>query len=183
MGRGAISAGGAQTLGRISGLVRDVVFASVFGAVAVADAFFAAFRVPNLFREPLAAGTLSNAFVPPFAETNEQNGRIQTWAWANAVIGLLLVALSVLTAGVYWFSEPPGLLVASGFTETPGKVGLASAAMTGIVDGLNGILTDLDTIRVVVLCAAGAMAYGVCAAGLRIRSVMAMIARNKEPLP
>ena len=126
MGRGAISAGVAQTLGRISGFVRDVVFASVFGAGAVADAFFVAFRVPNLFRELLAEGTLSNVFVPLFAETNEKEGRAKAWALANAVLGLLLVVLGVLTFGIYWFSEPLVLVVASGFADTPGKVELAA---------------------------------------------------------
>lgn len=72
---------------------------------------------------------------------------------------------------------------ADGFWGELMRIDLASAAMAGVVGGLNGIPPDLGTIRVVALCAAGAMAYGVCAAGLRIRSVMAMIARTKEPLP
>jgi putative peptidoglycan lipid II flippase len=126
MGRGAISAGIAQVIGRLSGLLRDVVFAGVFGAGGTADAFFVAFRVPNMFRELLAEGTLSNVFVPLFAETSEREGVERAWALANALIGVLLVILGLLTLGIYVFSEPLVLLVASGFEDTPGKVALAA---------------------------------------------------------
>jgi len=126
MGRNALVAGIAQTLGRISGFVRDVVFASVFGASGTADAFYVAFRVPNLFRELLAEGTLSNVFVPLFAETSEKESLERAWALANAVLGVLLVALGAITLLIYLASEPLVLLVASGFTETPGKVALAA---------------------------------------------------------
>ncbi len=126
MGRSAFSAGVAQTLGRISGFIRDAVFAAVFGAGGAADAFFVAFRVPGLFRELLAEGTLANVFVPIFAETSQRESLEKAWALANAVLGLLLVVLGVITAGIYFFSEPLVLLVASGFSETPGKVALAA---------------------------------------------------------
>jgi putative peptidoglycan lipid II flippase len=126
VGRSALSAGIAQVIGRISGLLRDVVFAGFFGAGGTADAFFVAFRVPNMFRELLAEGTLSNVFVPLFAETTEQEGIERAWALANALIGVLLVVLGVLTLGIYAFSEPLVLLVASGFDDTPGKVELAA---------------------------------------------------------
>ena len=124
--RGAFSAGIAQVIGRISGLLRDVVFAGVFGAGGTADAFFVAFRVPNMFRELLAEGTLSNVFVPLFAETSEREGVERAWALANALLGVLLVILGLLTLGIYVFSEPLVVLVASGFEDTPGKVELAA---------------------------------------------------------
>jgi putative peptidoglycan lipid II flippase len=126
MGRNALVAGIAQTLGRLSGFLRDVVFASVFGASGTADAFYVAFRVPNMFRELLAEGTLSNVFVPLFAETSEKESLERAWALANAVLGVLLVVLGMITLLIYVASEPLVLLVASGFTETPGKVALAA---------------------------------------------------------
>jgi len=113
-------------IGRLSGLLRDVVFAGVFGAGGTADAFFVAFRVPNMFRELLAEGTLSNVFVPLFAETSERDGVERGWALANALLGVLLVVLGLLTLGIYLLSEPLVLLVASGFDATPGKVELAA---------------------------------------------------------
>lgn len=126
MGRSALLAGVAQTLGRVSGFLRDAVFAAIFGAGGVADAFFVAFRVPGLFREMLAEGTLSNVFVPLFAETSEKEGLKRAWALANAVLGVLLIILGVITALIYWGSEPLVLMVASGFADSPGKVELAS---------------------------------------------------------
>ncbi len=51
-------------LSRITGLIRDIVFANLFGATAIADAFFAAFKVPNFFRRMLAEGAFSQGFVP-----------------------------------------------------------------------------------------------------------------------
>ena len=126
MGRGALAAGIAQSLGRASGFLRDVIFASVFGAGATADAFFVAFRVPNLFRELLAEGTLSNVFVPLFAETNAKEGVERGWALANAMLGFLLVALGLVTMVIFFASEPLVLALASGFSAEPGKVELAS---------------------------------------------------------
>ena len=126
VGRGAFSAGVAQIIGRVSGLLRDVAFAGVFGAGGTADAFFVAFRVPNMFRELLAEGTLSNVFVPLFAETSEREGAERAWALANALLGVLLVVLGTLTLGIYLLSEPLVLLLASGFEDTPGKVALAA---------------------------------------------------------
>ncbi|MDH5256301.1 MAG: murein biosynthesis integral membrane protein MurJ, partial [Gammaproteobacteria bacterium] len=60
---------GAWTLlSRILGLVRDVVYARLFGASFVMDAFFVAFKIPNIFRRFFAEGSFSQAFVPVFAE-------------------------------------------------------------------------------------------------------------------
>ena len=126
MGAGALAAGLAQSLGRASGLLRDVIFAGVFGAGATADAFFVAFRVPHLFRELLAEGTLSNIFVPLFSETEEKDGIARAWALANALLGVLLVVLGLITALIYLAAEPMVLLLATGFEASPGKVALAA---------------------------------------------------------
>ena len=56
----------ATLLSRISGYIRDMVFASFFGASMVSDAFIAAFRIPNLLRRLLGEGSLSIAFIPVF---------------------------------------------------------------------------------------------------------------------
>ena len=63
---GVVSA--AVFLSRITGLVREVVFAKYFGASMVYDAFVAAFRIPNLLRDLLAEGALSSAFVTTFSQ-------------------------------------------------------------------------------------------------------------------
>ena len=126
VGRGALAAGFAQTLGRVSGLLRDIIFTAVFGASATADAFFVAFRVPNMFRELLAEGTLSNVFVPLFAESQEKRGLEDAWRLANALLGILLLILGLLTLGIYVFSDPLVLVVAKGFEANPQKFALTS---------------------------------------------------------
>ena len=54
---------------RVSGLLRDLLMASMFGANALTDAFNVAFRIPNLFRRLFAEGAFSQAFVPVLAAT------------------------------------------------------------------------------------------------------------------
>lgn len=66
--RAAAVVGGATLVSRILGFVRDVVVAQGFGAGPVTDAFFVAFRLPNLLRRLLAEGALSSAFIPVFTD-------------------------------------------------------------------------------------------------------------------
>ncbi len=115
VGLGAMAAAAAHLLSRASGLIRDVVFTAVFGAGAAADAYFAAFRVSHLFRELLAEGTLSNIFLPLFAETTEKEGVAGAWRLANAMLGVLLVILGLVTLAIFGLAEPLVWLVASGF--------------------------------------------------------------------
>lgn len=80
-------------LSRVFGFIRDLVVAKVFGASMTADAFFVAFRIPNLLRELLAEGTMSAAFVPVFTETLTRGSRRDAWELASRVFTLLLAAL------------------------------------------------------------------------------------------
>ena len=59
---------------RVTGLVRELLMASTFGASAMTDAFNVAFRIPNLFRRFFAEGAFSQAFVPVLATTRAQEG-------------------------------------------------------------------------------------------------------------
>lgn len=84
---------------RILGLVREQVFAAFFGAGAANDAFVMAFRIPNLFRDLLAEGALSSAFVKTFAGKLEKDGLEPAMRLANKVmnaLGLAVAALCVL---------------------------------------------------------------------------------------
>lgn len=85
-------------LSRISGLVRDQVYAQVFGASAAMDAFFIAFRIPNFMRRLSAEGSFSMAFVPVLAEYKEKYGHAEVKALVDRVAGALLAALLVVTA-------------------------------------------------------------------------------------
>ncbi|MCB9797251.1 MAG: murein biosynthesis integral membrane protein MurJ [Alphaproteobacteria bacterium] len=130
--RGALLVGAANLLSRLTGLLREVAFAAVFGAGAAADAFNAAFRIGNLLRELFAEGALSNAFVPLFAKVSEESGEREAWALANAFLGLLTLALGAVALGTIALAEPLVHLVASGYAEVPGKVAL-TATLTRIL--------------------------------------------------
>ncbi len=85
-------------LSRVLGLVRDVVFARYFGAGPVMDAFFVAFKLPNIFRRFFAEGAFSQSFVPVFAEYDETRSREEVQALADRVAGTLGLILFVFTA-------------------------------------------------------------------------------------
>lgn len=111
---------------RVLGLVREIVFAALFGAGMVADAFTVAFRIPNLLRDLLAEGALSSAFVPTFTAALHNDSESRANLLGNLVLSLLLVITGVLTTvGMVW-SEQVVLLVASGFEGNPQKLALAA---------------------------------------------------------
>ena len=78
---------------RITGLARDLIMASAFGASALTDAFNVAFRIPNLLRRLFAEGAFSQAFVPILSATRAAEGDEATHALVNAVATLLAWAL------------------------------------------------------------------------------------------
>ncbi len=84
-------------LSRILGFVRDFVIARTFGAGATTDAFFVAFRLPNLLRRMFAEGAFSQAFVPILAEYKNQRVAEDTRRLTDHVATLLFLALSVVT--------------------------------------------------------------------------------------
>ena len=81
------SIGLATLASRVLGYVRDMVVARAFGAGAVTDAFFVAFRIPNLLRRLLAEGALSTAIIPVFTEYLATGGRAAFAAMVRAVRG------------------------------------------------------------------------------------------------
>ena len=89
--------GGMTMLSRVLGLVRDVVFARFFGAGVVMDAFFVAFKIPNIFRRFFAEGAFSQGFVPVFAEYDENQTRAEVKALVDHVAGTLGLALFGMT--------------------------------------------------------------------------------------
>ncbi|WP_024301464.1 murein biosynthesis integral membrane protein MurJ [Pseudogulbenkiania sp. MAI-1] len=106
---------------RVLGFVRDAIIARVFGAGLATDAFFVAFKLPNLLRRVFAEGAFSQAFVPVLAEYKQQRGDEETRQFLAAVSGMLTLALLVVTAlgmlaapWIIWISAP-------GFADDAGK--------------------------------------------------------------
>ncbi len=94
--RAAGIVGTATMLSRIFGLIRDTIVAGFFGAGLATDAFFVAFRIPNLLRRLLAEGSLTVSFVPVFTEYLRHKTREEALELAN----MSFTALSILLAGV-----------------------------------------------------------------------------------
>lgn len=98
---------GAATLAsRVGGFLRDVVIAYFFGAGPAADAFFVAFRIPNLLRRLFAEGTLTIAFIPVFTEVLRKKGKEEAFLLARSTYSLLAMALLLVSiAGVVYAQE------------------------------------------------------------------------------
>src|SRR3954471_22765908 len=82
---------------RILGLVREMIFAGLFGAGKNLDAFLMAFRVPNLLRDLFAEGALSTAFITTFSKRIAVDGDESAWQLANKVATLTAVFMSAIT--------------------------------------------------------------------------------------
>jgi len=106
---------------RVTGLARELLIASQFGASALTDAFNVAFRIPNLFRRLFAEGAFSQAFVPVLAATRAEHGdertRIAIDHVASALAGVLLLfsILGVLAAPALVWALASGLQQGPGF--------------------------------------------------------------------
>ena len=104
---------------RITGLGRELLMASMFGASAMTDAFNVAFRIPNLFRRLFAEGAFSQAFVPVLAASKQQHGDAATHLLVDRVATLLAWAL--LLTCVLGVAGAPILVwaMASGLQQSP----------------------------------------------------------------
>jgi putative peptidoglycan lipid II flippase len=96
-GRSAFVVGAGILISRLVGLLRNTAFAYYFGATAASDAYNAAFKIPNAVRNLLGEGTLSASFVPVYSRLLARGDERGARALSNAVLGLLLLTVSVLT--------------------------------------------------------------------------------------
>jgi len=113
-------------ISRVLGFVRDTILARVFGAGVATDAFFIAFKLPNLLRRIFAEGAFSQAFVPILAEYKTQQGEEATRTFVAYVSGLLTLILALVTVlgvvaapWVVWATAP-------GFVDSAEKYQLTS---------------------------------------------------------
>src|SRR5579864_5397028 len=111
-------------LSRISGFIREMLIARVFGAGIYTDAFFVAFRIPNLLRRLFAEGAFSQAFVPVLAEYKNRHTPEETKTLVDGTATALFLALviaaliGVLTAPLVVYISAPG------FSADPAKFDL-----------------------------------------------------------
>lgn len=123
--RGILTVGGWTMASRVLGFLRDVMIAALLGAGPVAEAFFVAFRLPNMFRRFFAEGAFNMAFIPLFAKRLEAEGSDEARKFAEETFALLATALIVFTliaqAAMPWFVWA----LASGFEAGDPKTALA----------------------------------------------------------
>ncbi|MFP4392245.1 MAG: murein biosynthesis integral membrane protein MurJ [Desulfohalobiaceae bacterium] len=115
--RGAAVISGATFVSRVLGFVRDLVLAFALGAGPMADAFFVAFRIPNLLRRLFAEGSLTMAFVPVFTETRQKQGEAEAFALARSTLVWLLLILGGLSLLALAGAVPLTMLIAPGFVQ------------------------------------------------------------------
>lgn len=175
----------ATFLSRIMGLIREQVFAFLFGAGNMTDAFNVAFRIPNLLRDLFAEGAMSASLVPTFTQTRIEQGDQRAWRVAGLVFRILFFTVSVLAIlGIYFAPELVNLY-ASAFKKIPGKFELTvkmtrmmfpffplvalAAAFMGILNACGifflpafvSALFNVASVTVGVICAKMFMHWGV----------------------
>jgi putative peptidoglycan lipid II flippase len=116
--------GGLTLVSRILGFVRDLVIARFFGADAGTDAFFVAFKIPNLLRRLFAEGTFSQAFVPVLSDYRERGDAAATRAFLDRTAGSLGLTLAGLSILGMLAAPLIMLLFAPGFRQNPEQFGL-----------------------------------------------------------
>ncbi|MEM1376903.1 MAG: murein biosynthesis integral membrane protein MurJ [Pseudomonadota bacterium] len=180
------SVGGATSASRVLGFVREAMIAATLGAGPVADAFYAAFRFPNLFRRLFAEGAFNSAFVPLFAKEVESGGKEEAAKFAGDVVSVLAGILVVLTVAAMTFMPfLVSTIIAPGFSDTPEKFKLTSdlarimfpylAAMS-VVAMLSGILNSFRSYFLAALVPV--LLNVVMIAALAFSSVMALPAEE-----
>lgn len=117
-------------LSRITGLIRDIIIARSFGASALTDAFWVAFRIPNLLRRLFAEGAFSQAFVPILGAYKEQYEEAEVKKLVDRVTLLLGATLIIVSALGALFAPLIVTLMASGLAREGGQPFEAAVWMT-----------------------------------------------------
>ena len=151
--RGVLTVGGWTMASRVLGFLRDMLIAALAGTGPVADAFFVALRLPNLFRRLFGEGAFNAAFVPEFSGILATEGRDQARRFAQEAIAVLAFWLALLTVAGEVFMPQLMRVLAPGFADEPGKFALTvelaritfpylfliclTALLSGVLNGLD----------------------------------------------
>jgi len=123
--RAFATVGSLTMVSRVLGFARDILIAATLGSGAVADAFFVAFRFPNLFRRLFGEGAFNSAFVPLFSKRLEGEGAAAAHGFAEEALAGLLFVLLLLTALAEIAMPLLMYVLAPGFSDVPEKFDLA----------------------------------------------------------
>ena len=194
--RGILTVGGWTMGSRLLGFARDILIAALAGAGPVADAFFVANKLPNMFRRLFGEGAFNAAFVPEFTGLLATEGLPAARGFAQEAISVLAFWLLGLTLAGEAFMPQVMHVLAPGFVDDPGKFALAvdlaritfpyliliclAALLSGVLNGLNRFAAAAAAPMLYNLCSIAAMllltryvptvghalAWGVSAAGV-----------------
>lgn len=117
--------GGFTLVSRITGFARDMILANFLGAGMVSDAFFVAFKLPNLFRSLFAEGAFTTAFVPMLSSKLVGDGKEKSLLFASQAISVLTFFLALFVILMEIFMPLVVELMAPGFINDPGKMELS----------------------------------------------------------
>ena len=107
----------ATLLSRVLGLIREQLFAALLGASLWADAFYVAFRIPNLLRDLFAEGALAQAFVPTFKRKLKHDGVEPAYVLANRVAGTLCVVIGLIVLVAALFADDIVTVLAGSYLD------------------------------------------------------------------
>jgi putative peptidoglycan lipid II flippase len=114
----------ATFISRILGFVRDMILAFYFGATGISDAYFAAFKIPNLLRELLAEGSMSAAFIPVLTEYRQKHGEGEANRLVKITFTFILIVVGAVCVAGIVFSPAIVTVSAPGFLKSPDKFSL-----------------------------------------------------------
>ena len=118
LGRNIFGVGAMTGISRIFGFVRDMLIARFLGAGRMSDIFFAAFKLPNLFRDLLGEGALSAIFIPMYTDMKKDEGFAKNvFSWLMVILLGITIVFEIFMPLVIWALAP-------GFSEDPGKMQL-----------------------------------------------------------
>jgi putative peptidoglycan lipid II flippase len=109
--------GGYTLLSRLSGLARDIMLAAFLGAGPIADAFYVAWRLPNVFRAIFAEGAFNTAFIPAYAHVHGKGGEGPARLFASHIFTLLFLSQVILLVVAWLFMPQVISLLAPGFAD------------------------------------------------------------------
>jgi putative peptidoglycan lipid II flippase len=114
----------ATLLSRILGYIRDALVAAYFGGGMVTDAFYAAFKIPNLLRRFFGEGSMTAAFIPIFSDVLAKKGEKEAVRFFHALLSALFLILTTIIALGIFFAPEVARMVAWGFANDPQKMQL-----------------------------------------------------------
>ena len=109
--------GGYTLLSRLTGLARDIMLAAFLGAGPIADAFYVAWRLPNVFRAIFAEGAFNTAFIPAYAHVSGKGGENSARLLASHIFTLLFLSQVILLVVAWLFMPQVISLLAPGFAD------------------------------------------------------------------